>query len=127
MNEEMSKKVQVEADVTYQEEDSSPEDEVYVFSYEITIRNLNPFSVQLLSRHWIITDANGKTEEVRGPGVVGEQPVIAPGEDYTYTSFCPLKTPVGSMQGSYQMTTKEGQNFDAIITPFTLAIPGTLH
>lgn len=127
MNEEMSKKVQVEAEVTYQEEDSSPDDEVYVFSYEITIRNLNPFSVQLLSRHWIITDANGKTEEVRGPGVVGEQPVIAPGENYTYTSFCPLKTPVGSMQGSYQMTTKEGQTFDAIIAPFSLAIPGTLH
>ncbi|NNF17213.1 MAG: Co2+/Mg2+ efflux protein ApaG [Gammaproteobacteria bacterium] len=106
---------------------SDPAQDRYVFSYTITIRNLGECTAQLMSRHWIITDANGNQQEVRGDGVVGEQPSIAPGDGFQYTSGAVLKTPVGSMYGYYHMVTPEGDTFAAAIEPFTLAVPGLLH
>jgi ApaG protein len=106
---------------------SSPSDEQYVFAYHIKISNVGTQVAQLISRHWIITSADGDTEEVQGPGVVGEQPVLQPGEQFEYTSFCPLKTNVGTMHGSYTMTTPAGEVFQARIAPFTLAVPFALN
>jgi ApaG protein len=83
--------------------------------------------VRLLSRHWIITDGGGHIEEVKGPGVVGQQPVLGPGETFTYTSGCPLSTPFGKMEGTYQMATRDGEFFDAVVAPFTLSEPYTVH
>lgn len=108
-------------------EHSSPRESKFVFAYHITISNAGGETTQLLSRHWIITDANGDVEEVEGPGVVGEQPVLAPGGSFEYTSFCPLKTNVGTMHGSYTMVTADGASFDARIEPFTLAVPNALN
>jgi ApaG protein len=108
-------------------ERSSPADAQYVFAYHITISNVGTEVTQLISRHWIITTADGDTEEVQGPGVVGEQPVLQPGEQYEYTSFCPLKTNVGTMHGSYTMATAGGDVFQARIAPFTLAVPFALN
>ena len=106
---------------------SAPEDGRYVFAYTIHIRNRGRLSARLIDRHWIITDANGKTEEVRGEGVVGEQPYLQPGEGFQYTSGAILETAVGSMKGSYQMLADDGVTFDAEIPPFVLSIPRTLH
>jgi ApaG protein len=99
----------------------------YVFAYTITIRNTGTATAQLISRHWIITDANGKVQEVKGLGVVGEQPKLAPGESYEYTSGAAIATPVGTMRGSYQMLAEDGTKFDAPIPEFTLSIPRVLH
>jgi ApaG protein len=99
----------------------------YVFAYTITILNTGAATAQLLSRHWIITDANGKVQEVKGLGVVGEQPKLAPGESYEYTSGAAIATPVGTMRGSYQMIAEDGTKFDAPIPEFTLSIPRVLH
>jgi len=98
-----------------------------MFAYTIRITNEGDARVQLVSRHWIIADANGREEEVRGPGVVGEQPVLPPGKFFEYTSGCPLPTPFGSMRGTYQMITSEGESFDAEIAPFALAEPHAVH
>jgi ApaG protein len=98
-----------------------------VFAYTITIRNEGQVPARLMTRHWIITDANGKVQEVRGDGVVGEQPYLKPGQGFRYSSGAILETPVGSMQGTYQMIGDDGQQFDAPIAPFTLAMPGVLH
>lgn len=106
---------------------SRPEALQWFYLYTITITNQGTETVQLLSRHWIITDATGKVEEVRGPGVVGEQPVLAPGESFEYTSGCPLTTDVGRMEGTYQMVAESGDTFDAVIAPFTLCQPVTVH
>ena len=106
---------------------SSPGDDQYVFAYHIKISNLGKEVAQLISRHWIITTADGETEEVQGDGVVGEQPVLSPGEQFEYTSFCPLKTNVGTMHGSYTMVTPSGEMFQARIAPFTLAVPHALN
>lgn len=111
----------------YMPDRSDPGAGTFLFAYHITIQNEGDEPVKLLSRHWIITDGTGKQEQVRGPGVVGEQPHLQPGEGFRYTSACPLPTPVGSMQGSFQMLTDGGEAFDAEIQPFTLASPGTLH
>jgi ApaG protein len=119
--------IQVDVQTFYVEEQSDPVEERYVFAYTITIRNQGTVSARLLTRHWIITDSNGHIEEVRGDGVVGEQPYLRPGEGFRYTSGAVLKTPVGSMQGSYQMVADDGMSFDADIPIFTLAIPRTLH
>ena len=108
-------------------ERSRPADGHWFFLYTITITNDGDETVQLLTRHWIITDANSHVEEVKGPGVVGEQPVLAPGEAFTYTSGCPLRTPFGVMEGTYQMITPTGGEFDAKIAPFTLSEPYTVH
>jgi ApaG protein len=98
-----------------------------MFAYHIRIANSSRETVQLISRHWYITDATGHVEEVRGPGVVGEQPVLGPGEHFDYTSGCPLPTPMGTMHGTYQMVTETGDRFDAAIAPFTLAEPLSLN
>lgn len=119
--------IEVEVQTTYIEEQSSPSDNRYVFAYTITIRNAGSVAAKLLNRHWIITDSNGKTQEVRGEGVVGEQPHLAPGESFQYTSGTMIETSVGSMRGSYQMIADDGVEFDAEIAPFTLSIPRTLH
>ncbi|HUS25206.1 MAG TPA: Co2+/Mg2+ efflux protein ApaG [Candidatus Binatia bacterium] len=100
----------------------------YLFAYHITITNEGPETVQLQSRHWVITDGEGHVEEVRGPGVVGYQPVLKPGEQFEYTSGCPLPTPVGTMHGSFQMVLPgSGEQFDARIEPFRLAVPKALN
>jgi ApaG protein len=119
--------VKVAAQSFYLEEQSVPEQDHYVFAYTITIRNEGTVPARLLSRHWIITDSNGKVEEVRGKGVVGEQPYLRPGEGFQYTSGAIITTPVGSMQGSYQLIADDGVAFAAPIPVFTLSAPRTLH
>jgi len=111
----------------YLVEHSDPDEEKYVFAYTVTIRNTGEHTAQLISRHWIITDGNNAVEEVRGDGVVGEQPVLKPGEAFEYTSGCPLPTPVGSMRGSYQCLADDGTAFEAPIPEFVLSTPRTLH
>jgi ApaG protein len=115
--------VRVKVRARYIPERSDPLAGRWFFAYQIKITNRGHETVQLLSRHWIITDANGSEEEVKGPGVVGEQPVLAPGESFEYTSFCPLGTPFGAMHGTYQMITESGTQFDATIAPFSLSEP----
>jgi len=119
--------IKVQVETQFIENQSEPDDDRYVFSYTITIRNEGSLPAQLLSRHWVITDANGHVQEVRGEGVVGEQPHLNPGEGFQYTSGAMIATPVGSMHGSYQMLADNGDEFDAEIPDFTLAIPRTLH
>ncbi|MFN3566993.1 MAG: Co2+/Mg2+ efflux protein ApaG [Burkholderiaceae bacterium] len=108
-------------------EQSDPEHDRYLFAYTVTVRNTGRVAAQLVSRHWIITDGEGKVHEVRGLGVVGEQPLLAPGEVFEYTSGCPLATPVGTMRGSYQCVAADGTRFDAAIPEFVLSIPRALH
>jgi len=108
-------------------ERSSPRDAQYLFQYHVRIANVGAETAQLISREWTITNAEGEVEKVKGAGVVGEQPVLPPGGSFEYTSFCPLKTAVGSMQGCYQMVTSDGERFDAVIAPFTLAVPNALN
>lgn len=126
-SESSTRGVRVSVVSEYSAERSRPAEEQWFFLYTITITNSGHETVQLMSRHWIITDANGRTEEVRGPGVVGQQPVLEPGESFTYTSGCPLPTAFGTMEGTYQMVTKAGEQFDAKIAPFTLSEPYTVH
>jgi len=123
----ISRGIRVSVESEFREDDSEPAENVYIFAYHVRISNCSDEVVQLLNRHWIITDADGNREEVRGPGVVGQQPLIHPGETFSYSSFCPLRTPVGAMQGSYQMVTNNDQLFEAVIPPFTLAMPGALQ
>jgi ApaG protein len=108
-------------------EQSDPATERYVFAYTITIENVGTVPAQLISRHWIITDGNSRVQEVRGLGVVGQQPLLSPGETFEYTSGCQLDTPVGTMRGTFQMTADDGTQFEAIIAEFTLSIPRVLH
>ena len=119
--------IRVEVRSEFVPERSSVKDQSYWFQYHVRISNVGARTAQLISREWIITNANGEVERVKGPGVVGEQPVLAPGGSFEYTSFCPLNTSVGSMQGSYQMVTTDGERFDAVIAPFTLAVPNALN
>ncbi|EIT71821.1 MULTISPECIES: Co2+/Mg2+ efflux protein ApaG [Hydrocarboniphaga] len=111
----------------YVPEQSQPERAHFFFAYHITIRNEGSVTAQLQSRHWIITDGEGRSEEVRGPGVVGQQPRLAPGEQFQYTSACPLTTPVGTMHGSFHMVPEDGEPFEALISPFRLAVPRILN
>ncbi|VAW76844.1 ApaG protein [hydrothermal vent metagenome] len=119
--------IKINVETRYIEEQSYPDQERYVFAYTITIENCGKVPAQLLRRHWVITDANNRTQEVKGEGVIGEQPHLKPGENFRYTSGTMLETPVGSMRGSYQMVADDGVEFDADIPAFTLAIPRTLH
>ena len=119
--------IHIQVATDYVDEQSAPESDRYVFAYTITIANNGNVPARLISRHWIITDANGKVQEVSGDGVVGEQPHLNPGEEFRYSSGAVLETPVGSMQGLYRMEADNGVNFDAPIAPFTLAVPGVLH
>ncbi|MFH6600405.1 CO2+/MG2+ efflux protein ApaG [Pseudomonas sp. THAF187a] len=120
---------QIDVSVTtrYLPAQSQPEQSRYAFSYKVTIVNNGELPAQLLSRHWIITDGDGRVQEVRGAGVIGQQPHIAPGASHTYSSGTVMATQVGTMQGSYQMLAEDGKRFDAIIAPFRLAVPGALH
>lgn len=120
-------KVQIVAQVKYLAEQSDEADNRFVFSYTITLTNNGDSTVQLLSRHWVITDANNQVQEVRGQGVVGEQPVIKPGQSFGYTSGTVLSTPVGTMSGSYQMVAEDGTKFEAPIPQFVLSVPRVLH
>jgi len=119
--------VRVHVESQYDPERSQPAQNQWFFLYTITISNEGGETVQLLTRHWIITDGTGKVEEVRGPGVVGKQPTLRPGESFEYTSGCPLTTPFGVMEGTYQMVAESGDRFDAKVAPFTLSEPYTVH
>jgi len=127
MSDTTTRGVRVEVRTAYVPERSSPGDGHYFFAYRIRISNVGEETVQLVSRHWVITDGMGEVEHVHGPGVVGAQPVLEPGETFEYTSFCPLPTPIGSMHGTYQMVTAGGSAFDAEIAPFSLAMPQALN
>ena len=120
-------KISVEVETSYVDEQSDPDERRYVFSYTITIRNEGAVPARLLTRHWIITHGNGKVQEVRGDGVVGEQPHLKPGQGFRYSSGAVLETPVGAMQGSYEMIDDDGQRFDVPIRPFRLAMPGIVQ
>lgn len=119
--------IDVAVSTFYIEEQSQPEEGRYVFSYTITLRNTGGQPARLMTRHWIINDANGNTQEVHGEGVVGEHPYLRPGESFEYTSGTVLETPVGSMEGTYQMVSEDGKPFDATIPAFTLSLPHALH
>lgn len=119
--------IEVTTKAEYIASQSRPDDDHYVFAYHITIRNAGQQAAQLISRHWVITDGNGKVQEVHGQGVIGEQPLLAPGEHFRYTSGCVMETPVGTMHGRYQMVASDGHRFDAPIAPFMLAMPRVLH
>ncbi|TCV93848.1 ApaG protein [Luteibacter rhizovicinus] len=127
MTEKSPYTIAVEVESRFVTDQSQPADNRYVFAYTITLRNAGTTGAQLMTRHWVITDANGKVEEVRGEGVVGEQPWMRPGESYEYTSGAVLETAVGTMQGSYSMVADDGTHFDAPIPAFVLSIPRTLH
>jgi len=119
--------IEVTVETQFLPEQSDPTDERYLFAYRIRVANTGTVAAQLISRHWIITDAEGKIEEVRGLGVVGKQPLLQPGEGFEYSSGCPLPTPVGTMKGTYQMVAEDGTRFDVPISEFVLAVPRTLH
>lgn len=127
MSEASKYDIRVEVVTRYLPEQSDPESDRYVFSYAITITNAGSVAAQLISRHWLITDADGKVQEVRGLGVVGNQPLLQPGEKFEYASGSALETPVGTMKGSYQMVAEDGTQFDAPIPEFVLSMPRTLH
>lgn len=119
--------IDVDVQTHFLEDQSSPDEHRFVFAYTIRIANAGRIPARLVSRHWVITDSNGKVEEVRGDGVVGEQPLLRPGEHFDYTSGAVLETSVGTMHGSYQMVADDGHRFDAPIAQFTLSIPRTVH
>jgi ApaG protein len=119
--------IRIEVSTRFLDEQSSPDEDRFVFSYTIRIHNGGGVAARLLNRHWIITDANGKVQEVRGEGVVGEQPRLQPGEDFKYTSGAILETGIGTMRGSYEWQTDGGELFEAPVPQFTLSIPRTLH
>ncbi|MCB1463348.1 MAG: Co2+/Mg2+ efflux protein ApaG [Nitratireductor sp.] len=126
MYREETRQISVSVLPVYIDERSSPEEDRYFWAYQVTIENHGDTTVQLLSRYWHIVDANGEVEEVRGPGVVGEQPLLRPGDSFEYTSGCPLTTPSGFMRGSYTMTDENGNRFDVAIPAFSLDLPDAL-
>ena len=117
----------VTVQVDYLSDQSSPDDNKFVFSYTVTITNIGNISAQLISRHWVITDANNHVQEVKGLGVVGAQPLLAPGQQFEYTSGTLIDTPVGAMRGCYKIVAENGHFFDAVVEPFTLAVPRMLN
>jgi ApaG protein len=119
--------IAIEVSTRFLDEQSSPEEDRFVFSYTISMRNTGKLPARLLNRHWIITDANGKVQEVSGEGVIGEQPRLEPGADFRYTSGAVLETAIGTMRGSYEWEADDGARFQAPIPQFTLSIPRTLH
>ena len=127
MQGEISEGIQVEVETLYVESESDPDTNRFVFAYTVTIRNIGDMPARLLTRHWVIRDANGKIQEVQGDGVVGEQPHLKPGEGFQYTSGTMLETPMGTMGGSYMMVTDDGDQFRAPIAEFLLSTPRTLH
>lgn len=127
MSDTTTRGIRVQVHSEFLSERSSPRDSQYLFQYHVRISNVGSETAQLVSRDWTITNAEGEVERVKGRGVVGEQPTLPPGASFEYTSFCPLKTSVGSMQGTYQMVTPDGDQFDAVIGTFTLAVPNALN
>jgi len=127
MSDVTTRGIRVEVESFHIPERSRPKQNYYFFAYRVTISNLGSQTAQLVSRKWIITDAEGRVETVQGPGVVGEQPVLRPGDSFQYTSFCPLSTAVGSMHGEYRMITDGKEEFAARIAPFTLAVPTAVN
>jgi ApaG protein len=127
MSDTTTQGIRIQVESLYDEDRSAPQENYYFFAYRVRISNVGTEPAQLLSREWIITDATGYQQQVQGPGVVGEQPVLAPGEAFEYTSFCPLSTPVGSMHGTYRMVRENGEAFDAVIAPFSLAVPHSVN
>ena len=126
-SEALTRGIRVKVQSEYSPDQSAPAKNQWFFLYTVTISNESAETVQLLTRHWVITDGTGHIEEVRGPGVVGKQPTLKPGDSFEYTSGCPLTTPFGLMEGTYQMVTQDGDRFDARIAPFTLSEPYTVH
>ncbi len=126
-SEAVTQGIRVSVRARFSDQNSDPHGRQWVFLYTVTIQNESPVRVQLLKRHWVITDANGEIEEVKGPGVVGKQPILEPGQSFEYTSACPLKTPFGSMHGTYQMLGPGSEAFDAEIAGFALRLPGTMQ
>lgn len=126
-SEAITRGIRIRVQSAYVPERSSPDEQQWLFAYSVQISNEGSETAQLVSRHWIITDANGRVEEVKGPGVVGKQPLLHPGESFEYTSACPLPTPFGTMHGTYHMVTPDGGSFDAEVAAFTLAEPHALH
>jgi ApaG protein len=127
MSETVTQGIRIRVETAYLADRSSPREGYYLFSYRVSIGNEGTDPTRLVSREWIITDADGNEQRVKGPGVVGQQPLLGAGEWFEYTSFCPLPTPMGSMHGSYQMEAESGRKFDALIAPFTLAVPGSVN
>jgi ApaG protein len=127
MSEAITQNIRVEVMAQYSADNSRPLQDEWVFQYRVRITNRGADTVRLLSRHWIITDALDHIEEVKGPGVIGEQPVLAPGESFEYSSWCPLKTPVGMMYGTYRMVRTDGSQFDIEIAPFALKARYTVN
>jgi ApaG protein len=127
MSDTTTRGIRVQVESFYDEDRSSPEGSYYFFAYQVRISNVGTERAQLVSREWIITDANGEAQRVQGPGVVGEQPVLAPGDVFEYTSFCPLSTAVGTMHGTYHMVLPGGESFEAEIAPFSLAVPHAVN
>jgi ApaG protein len=127
MADSLQNNIKVDVETRYIEEQSNPEQNYFVFAYTITIQNQGQQTAQLLTRHWVITDSNHKVQEVKGDGVVGEQPILKPGEQFVYTSGTMLETSVGTMKGSYQMESGDGSKFDATIEEFVLSTPRILH
>ena len=127
MDPEKKYHITVSAKAFYVEDQSDPEKNHYVFGYTIRVVNTGTVEAKLISRHWVITDSNHRIEEVRGLGVVGQQPALAPGQAFEYTSGCPLATPVGTMRGEYRMTAADGVQFEVPIPEFTLSVPRVLH
>lgn len=127
VSEALTEAIRITVRAEYRPERSNPAKRQFFFAYTVRIRNEGNRTVQLVSRHWHITDAHGRVEEVRGAGVVGEQPVLRPGASFEYTSGCPLSTDFGTMHGTYQMRTADGSEFDAVIAPFRLALPHAVN
>ncbi len=127
MSDTTTRGIRIEVESFYVEERSEPQSNFYFFAYRVKISNVGSTIAQLISREWVITDSDGNEERVQGPGVVGETPLLAPGQSFEYTSFCPLRTSMGSMQGGYTMRTSSGETFEAKIAPFTLAVPGVVN
>lgn len=127
MTESKRYEITVSPKVTFLPEQSDPEKNHFVFAYTITVTNTGSVTAQLVSRHWIITDADHRVQEVKGIGVVGQQPLLQPGESYEYTSGASIPTPVGTMRGTYRMRADDSHEFDAVIPPFTLSVPRVLH
>jgi ApaG protein len=127
MSETQRHRIRIDVSTSYVDDQSKPTEDHYVFAYTITIRNEGKVPARLLTRHWVITDANGKVQEASGEGVVGEQPYLLPGQGFRYQSAAVLETPVGAMQGTYKMMADDGAQFEAPIPPFRLAMPGILH
>ena len=127
MEESITEGVHVKVESFYLDLDSKPDEDFYVFAYLVKLKNISQITVKLLRRHWIITDSNGEINDVKGEGVVGEQPILKPGDEYQYNSGSHLKSPMGTMQGSYIMTSTEGIEFEVKIPCFTLAVPGIIN